>query len=288
MKRPCFISVWVVCHRSNYTLSHKPIHGFTLVELLVVIAIITLLMAILLPALQSSRRQAEAVLCGSNIKQLVFGLAMYETENQTFPHAFDDIPNDPPPGDYAGGSAYDRIGWWWFNYIAVYSKKDRGKRTVLRCPSKHLKNRKLKDNILCGNYGVNRSICKNPDDIQSHREEFVGMPLRSSDIPRPSETLLVVDSGYSMISWWHATDIPPVVLGDAIIEDTAYIPGLWINKERDLWPGQEGDALNGRHPNKTVNVGFADGHVSREKADDLFVEKTDGEYKNRSPLWLPK
>jgi len=144
----------------------------------------------------------------------------------------------------------------------------------------------LKYNILCGNYGVNWSICKSSDDRQSHREEFIGTPLSTSDIPRPGETLLIVDSGYSLISWWHAADEPPIPLGDTIIEDTAYIPGLWINKKRDLWPGQEQDAIYGRHPHKTVNIGFTDGHVSRSKADDLFVEKTGSGYKNH--LWVPK
>jgi len=51
--------------------------------------------------------------------------------------------------------------------------------------------------------------------------------------------------------------------------------------------GQQ-DAIYGRHPNKTVNVGFADGHVSRTKANDLFVEKTNDGYTNKSPLWVPK
>ena len=59
-------------------------------------------------------------------------------------------------------------------------------------------------------------------------------------------------------------------------------------KERAIWPGQENDAINGRHPHKTVNVGFADGHCARIKADKLLVEKTGDTYKNRSPLWLPK
>ena len=260
---------------------------FTLVELLVVIAIIALLTAILLPSLQTSREYTKATLCGSNIKQLVLGLVMYETENETFPYAFDKPPLGPPLGGYAGNSAYDRIGWWWFNHITDYSRKDSDKNSFVWCPSRQISNSRLKNNVLCGNYGVNQSICKSFDDIQSRREEFVGTPLSSSDIPHPSQTLLIVDSGYSLISWWHVTDVPSIPLGSTI-EDAAYVPGLEINKDKNLWPDQEWDAINGRHPNRTVNVGFVDGHVSRQKANDLFVEKIAEDYKNKSPLWQPK
>lgn len=258
---------------------------FTLVELLVVIATIALLTAILLPSLQNSRRQARAALCGSNVKQLVFGLAVYEAENDTFPYAFHKTLT-PPPGGYPGDFAYDRTGWWWFNYLIDYSRKDYSRASVIWCPSRQISGRSLKDNVLCGNYGVNQSICKSSRG-RKNWEDFVGTPLRSSDILHPGQTLLIIDSGYSLISWWHATDVPPVLLGSTI-EDSAYVPSLEINKDKNLWPGQEWDAINGRHPNKSVNVGFADGHVSRKKADDLFVEKTDTSYKNRFPLWLPK
>ncbi len=261
---------------------------FTLIELLVVIAIITVLTAILLPSLRNSRQQAHAVLCSSNTKQLLLSLLSYETDNQVLPFGFDNTPMVPPRGGYAGGSAYDRRGWWWFNFIEGFYTKSDSRRTVVRCPSKRLSNPKLKNNILCGNYGVNRSICKSYDDIPSRREEFVGTPLCSSDIPSPSRTMLIVDSGYSIISWWHATNIPPVALDSRIIEDTAYIPGLRINRERDLWPGQEEDAIGGRHPNKTVNVGFMDDHVDKVEAESLFVEKTADGYKNKNPLWQPK
>lgn len=260
--------------------------GFTLVELLVVVATIALIMAVLAPAMQSSRLRAKSVLCSSNIKQLLVGLMMYETENEIFPHAFDNTPMEPPPGGYPGYAQYDRKGWWWFNYIEGFYNKANNHKTVLRCPSKWLRNPRLENNILCGNYGVNESICKSSSGRESH-SEFIGTPLRSGHISRAAETLLILDSGYSIITWWHAADAPPVSL-DSTIEDTAYVPGLWINKERDIWPGQEQDAINGRHPNKTVNVGYVDGHISHTKADDLFVEKTNDGYKNRSPLWAPK
>ncbi len=263
--------------------------SFTLTELLVVVAISGFLIAILLPSLRSSRLQVDAVLCSSNIKQLIFGLCMYETQNMTFPYGFYENPDEPepPPGGYTGNIAYDRIGWWWFNYISDYAGKYKDKKAEFWCPSRKIKAPEL-EFVLHGNYGVNRSICKSFDDIQSFRDEFVGTPLSTSKIPRPVETLLIVDSGYSIISWWHAADEPPVSLGNTIIEDTAYIPGLEINKERDLWPSQKEDAIYGRHPNKTVNIGFVDGHVSRPKADALLIEKTANNYKNKSPLWVSK
>ncbi len=278
------------CVRNNITLynknSTKP-KGFTLIELVVVISTIALLAAILIPTLRKSKQHANAVLCSSNIKQLLFGFSSYENENHTFPHGFDNTSTDLPAGGYPGNLAIDRRGWWWFNFIEEsYSRMD-DKRTVVRCPSKRISDPILKDNILCGNYGVNRSICKSSDDRQSQREEFVGIPLRSSNILHPGETLLLVDSGYAMISWWHATNKPPVNFGSILIEDTAYIPGLSINKDRKFFRGQSQDAIYGRHLNKTVNVGFVDNHVNRVKAETLFVEKTTDGYKNKSPLWTP-
>ena len=55
--------------------------GFTLIELLVVIAIISLLMAILMPALSRARKQAKRVICLSNIHQLMLAWVMYADQN---------------------------------------------------------------------------------------------------------------------------------------------------------------------------------------------------------------
>ena len=59
--------------------------GFTLIELLVVIAVISILVALLLPALSYARESAKRVVCASNLRQIGLGLHMYISDWDIIP-----------------------------------------------------------------------------------------------------------------------------------------------------------------------------------------------------------
>jgi len=82
--------------------------AFTLIEVLVVIAIITILMGLLLPAVQKVREAAASVSCRNNLHNLGIALVHCNDQNKTLP---------PMSGSYKSGNSNGNVFYWLLPFL---------------------------------------------------------------------------------------------------------------------------------------------------------------------------
>lgn len=76
--------------------------GFTLIELLVVMAIISVLIALLLPAVQKARAAAQMTTCKANLRNIGIAVMNFESQNKGLPRAGEHVLNSWTDGTFSG------------------------------------------------------------------------------------------------------------------------------------------------------------------------------------------
>jgi prepilin-type N-terminal cleavage/methylation domain-containing protein len=96
-------------------------NGFTLIELLVVVAVIAVLASLLLPALNTARRQAMATVSLSNVRQLGLSVVAHATDN-------DGVTGDPVTWAHTPNAYIPQGEGWLIEYLDVNTQD------VVTCP----------------------------------------------------------------------------------------------------------------------------------------------------------
>lgn len=233
--------------------------AFTLIELLVVIAIITILAALLLPALAGSKERALRVSCKSSARQFVMAVHMYGGDNQQFlPTGASNISADD---DHLPVLCHSTS-----NAIVHYSGNER----MLHCPSFH-------DDFI-------KKQPNRPSDEQGYGY-VIGYNYHGGHTNTPWPAIAGTNT---WISPQRLTDLPGMVL---VTDMNDWSPGYGQTFAPHC---KNGPSLRGgdySNPNASGassaavgatggNVGLLDGSVSWKKIDQMLIYRGSQQWDN--------
>ena len=223
--------------------------GFTLVELLVVIAVIAILVAMLLPALNSAREKAHEITCRNNLKTLGLAAFGYAADNDDWM-----VPNNSK----AYSTAY-QIQYHWVSLLVPYGASydyNRKKATVHHCPTE---TRTTVHTDYGMNLWVNGSYAPTSAQPKKH------MIRRFSQIRNSSAIPFIGENGGRWVQQFQKISEFAFIHGG---QDTRDLE----NETADCWSLNYALALTGR-----ANMNFVDGHVEARTCRSMMIRSGDDE-----------
>ena len=186
--------------------------GFTLIELLVVIAIISVLAAVVLPALSGAKRQSQSAACKSNLRELGIALRMYlDDSGGVYPYVtslheanprglscwFDALDTEIPNGKWGDG-VFKCVAYRGIVYEGGTAVNGQGVLTAVHAP--------------CGSYAYNAMGRGDPVPGSSWLDsrglgfsmnagQPIGQLIRENDVKAPAALYVFGDAPLATGPW---------------------------------------------------------------------------------------
>ncbi len=205
--------------------------AFTLAELLVVIAVIGILIALLLPAVQSARAAARRSQCASNMRQIGLAIHQYANDHRgRFPLLAHDNPLEKS----------------WLQTLDPYLED---MDQVRLCPEDHERIELASNRIT--SYAMNGYL--RPADIVPFGGQEPGFVPKLYDLAETHRTIVLFEAGFG------------VETTQDHVESNDWFSSFNLKRNapprRAVWNAVQAEVAVERHPGSTANYLYADGHV---------------------------
>lgn len=232
-------------NRSRKARHLRRTHAFTLIEVLVVVGIVATLASVLLPGLSAARAQAKAVVCRSNIRQIILANTYYAVDYRGVycPGASDFLANLNRwhgARDHTSRQFDSTRG-----PLVPYLGSDG---LIRRCPTFRV------ERIATANAGFERG-----NGGYGYNNDFIGVQLKEY----PSGAYVVSDDRAGTLRDRIRRPAETIMFTDAAFAAAGLIEYSFAESRfHPQYPGFRGvPSIHFRHAEQT-NVGWCDGHVN--------------------------